>query len=118
MLAAALLNPALGRLARLAAQQEIPLNVAIIVVCMTLAVGIAAARSRALWCSFLALSTVFSLLLWFATQAFGGLFTGMATDLNSGPLFVLIALACWPATTSQSVAIPVGRAALARLSAA
>jgi hypothetical protein len=117
-LAAALLNPALGRLARLAAQQEIPLNFAIIVVCLTLAVGIAMARARALLCSFLAVSTVCSLLLWFATQAFGGLLTGMATDLNSGPLLVLISLACWPATTNQGRAKPMVQAALARLTAA
>ena len=35
-----------------------------------------------------------SLLLWWATEGCGLVLTGSATDLNSGPLLVIVALAC------------------------
>ncbi len=38
--------------------------------------------------------------LWLA-QGLGGLFTGGSTDPNSGPLLVLLALAYWPAATTE-----------------
>ena len=44
----------------------------------------------------LAVTIVLGLLLWVATQGFGLILTGAATDPNSGPLVVLMALACWP----------------------
>ena len=47
----------------------------------------------------LAVTIVLGLLLWVATQGFGLILTGAATDVNSGPLVVLmavVALACWP----------------------
>lgn len=40
---------------------------------------------------------VFSAVIWIVVQAFGGVFMGMATDPNTGPLLALIALAYWPA---------------------
>ncbi len=40
--------------------------------------------------------------LWGAGEQFGGLLTGQATDPNSGPLLVLLALAYWPRRTSRS----------------
>ena len=36
-------------------------------------------------------------LLWAAGENYGAIFSGMATDPNSGPLLVLLALAFWPA---------------------
>lgn len=118
MLAGAGLNPALGRMAALAGQREIPLNLTIIVACLGLAAGIATARTRASRCAFLAVSIACSLLLWFAVQAFGGVFTGLATDLNSAPLLMLIALGGWPASANQRSATFVLQTTLARLSAA
>jgi hypothetical protein len=44
----------------------------------------------------LAGSMVLSLLLWWATEGCGQLLTGTATDVNAGPLLVVLALACWP----------------------
>ena len=38
--------------------------------------------------------------LWLA-QGMGELFTGMATDPESGPLLALLALSFWPAVPSQ-----------------
>jgi hypothetical protein len=39
---------------------------------------------------------VFSAVTWVVVQAFGGVFLGMATDPNTGPLLALLALAYWP----------------------
>ena len=44
---------------------------------------------------------VFSALIWVAVQAFGGVFLGMATDPNTGPLLALLALAYWPIRTAE-----------------
>jgi hypothetical protein len=41
------------------------------------------------------LALVLAVFLWLA-QGFGALFTGAATDPNSGPLLILLALAYWP----------------------
>jgi len=40
---------------------------------------------------------VFSAVIWVVVQAFGGVFLGMATDPNTGPLLALVAVAYWPA---------------------
>jgi hypothetical protein len=45
----------------------------------------------------LVLGIVLSLLYWVFGQSLGGLTTGTATDPNVGPLFVLLAVALWPA---------------------
>jgi hypothetical protein len=37
-----------------------------------------------------------SLLIWWGCEALGNILTGATTDVNTGPLFILIALACWP----------------------
>ncbi|MCW2929440.1 MAG: hypothetical protein JWM19_402 [Actinomycetia bacterium] len=45
----------------------------------------------------LLLAAVVSLLIWVIVQAFGGILAGGATDPNSGPLLIVLALAYWPA---------------------
>jgi hypothetical protein len=47
----------------------------------------------------LLVAVIAALVIWAAGENFGGLFSGSATDPNSGPLLVLIALAFWPART-------------------
>ena len=47
---------------------------------------------------FLGLGIAVSILFWIAGQNFGGVLTGTGTDLGSGPLFVLLALALYPAS--------------------
>ena len=45
----------------------------------------------------LLVAVIAALVIWTAGENFGGLVSGSATDPNSGPLLVLIALAFWPA---------------------
>jgi hypothetical protein len=45
----------------------------------------------------LVLAIVVALAIWVVAQAFGGILAGGATDPNSGPVLVLLALAYWPA---------------------
>jgi hypothetical protein len=97
-LSGALLNPSLNWLAHLTSGVEVPLNIAFIVLDLGLAIGLAVVP-RAHLRPLLAVSIVLSLLLWWATEGFGLILTGAATDVNSGPLVVLmavVALACWP----------------------
>ena len=44
----------------------------------------------------LVLAVVVAAVIWVVSEALGGVFTGMGTDPNSGPLLVLLALAYWP----------------------
>ena len=58
------------------------------------AIGIAVARN---WHprAFLGVSVFINLVFWIVGQGFGGIFTGAATDLNSAPLFCLLACALY-----------------------
>ncbi|HLJ67044.1 MAG TPA: hypothetical protein VKX16_06765, partial [Chloroflexota bacterium] len=101
-LSGTVLGPVLGRLAQLTSGQEMLLNLSFITVALAMAVGLLVVRpanSRPI----LAVSMAVSLLMWVATEACGQVLTGAATDLNSGPLLVLMALACWPVTKPASV---------------
>jgi hypothetical protein len=71
------------------------LVIALILATISAACGIAVAagwRPRL----FLGIAIVLSLVYWIVPQGLGGIFAGGATDLNSGPLFVLLAYAMWP----------------------
>jgi hypothetical protein len=61
------------------------------------------------------LAIVVSLVIWVVGQELGGILAGGATDVNSGPLLVLIALAYWP---SRPAAVPRPAAASAASSEA
>jgi hypothetical protein len=43
-------------------------------------------------------------LIWYFSQAIGGILTGMATDFNSRLLLVVMALAVWPCVGIQQSA--------------
>ena len=45
------------------------------------------------------LAIVVAAFIWVFAQAFGGILAGGATDVNSGPLLALLALAYWPLRT-------------------
>jgi hypothetical protein len=45
---------------------------------------------------FLGIAIVLNVVYWIVPQGLGGIFAGGATDVNSGPLFVLLAYAMWP----------------------
>jgi hypothetical protein len=90
-----LVDPVLNQLSKITANIEIPLNIALIVVFLALGIGIAVARGKQLR-PFLIASIVVSVVIWYFTEGFGMIFTGMATDFNSGLLLVVMALAVWP----------------------
>ena len=48
----------------------------------------------------LVLGMVTFAIIWVATQNFGGILAGGATDPNSGPLVIILALIYWPLTSS------------------
>ncbi len=52
----------------------------------------------------LLLAIVVALVIWVFAQALGGILAGGATDPNSGPLLILLALAYWPARTAGTMA--------------
>ena len=60
-----------------------------------------------------ALGIVTFALIWVATQNFGGILAGGATDPNSGPLVIILALIYWPLTGSRTtdLGVPANSAA-------
>jgi hypothetical protein len=52
----------------------------------------------------LVLAIVVAAVIWVAGQDFGMILAGGATDVNSGPLLALLALAYWPARTATAAA--------------
>lgn len=90
-----LVDPLLQGLSNITSSIEIPLNVALIMVFLGLGVALFLLDNRHIRPGLVA-SMVVSLILWYGAQAFGMIFTGMATDFNSGLLIVVMALACWP----------------------
>jgi hypothetical protein len=54
----------------------------------------------------LLLAIVVAVVIWVAAQALGGVLASGATDPNSGPLLVLLALAYWPARTALQKPAP------------
>ena len=98
-----LVDPVLTQLSNATANIEIPLNIALIVVFLALGIGFAVAREDQLR-SFLIASIVISVLIWYSSEAFGMILTGMATDFNSGLLLVVMALAVWPGARVRQAA--------------
>jgi hypothetical protein len=45
---------------------------------------------------FLSLGAVIALAWWVAVQNLGGILTGSATDVGTGPVLILVALGFWP----------------------
>ena len=97
-----LIDPLLQRISDLTAHSEIVLNIALIVVCLALGFALVFVKENQLR-PVLVASMVVSLIIWWIAQAFGMIFTGMATDFNSGLLLIVMALACWPRASRQGV---------------
>ena len=97
-----LIDPLLQRISDLTAHSEIALNIALIVVCLALGFALVFVKENQLR-PVLVASMVVSLIIWWIAQAFGMIFTGMATDFNSGLLLIVMALACWPRASRQGV---------------
>jgi hypothetical protein len=92
-----LVDPVLTPLSNATANIETPLNIALIVVFLALGIGLAVVKEKQLP-SVLIASIVVSVVIWYCSQGFGMIFTGMSTDFNSGLLLVVMALAVWPST--------------------
>ena len=90
-----LVDPVLKWLSTITANSEIALNIALIVVFLALGIALLVVKNAHIR-PVLVASIVVSVLFWYFTEAFGMIFTGMATDFNSGLLLVVMALACWP----------------------
>jgi hypothetical protein len=90
-----LVDPTLTWFSRATANLEIPLNITLIVVFLAIGIGLAVPGDKHLR-PFLIASIVVSLLIWYFSQGFGAILSGMATDFNSGLLLVVMALAVWP----------------------
>jgi hypothetical protein len=90
-----LVDPLLQTTAAAIASFEIPLNAVLIELFVGLAIALVVVKQEQLrpW---LILSLILSCVIWWGPQALGMIFTGMTTDCNSGPLLILLALACWP----------------------
>lgn len=106
-----LVDPVLTPLSNAIANIETPLNIALIVVFLALGIGLAVVKEKQLP-SVLIASIVVSVVIWYCSQGFGMILTGMATDFNSGLLLVVMALAVWPSTRlAQSLADHASRVA-------
>ncbi len=90
-----IVDPVLQGISNITANAEIPLNIILIVVFLALGIGLAVVKDQQVR-PFLIASLVLSVIIWYLTQGFGMILTGMATDFNSGLLLVLLALSCWP----------------------
>lgn len=90
-----LVDPIFNSLSALTSHIEVPLNSVLIVVFLALGIGLAVVKEDRLR-SFLMASIVVSFIAWWGAEGFGMIFTGMATDFNSGLLLIVMALACWP----------------------
>jgi hypothetical protein len=101
----AIVNPILARLATATADLEVPLNGVLILVFLAIGIALALPGDRYVRPALIA-SIVISALVWYFTQAFGMIFTGMATDFNSGLLLIVIALGVWPRVQTSGQGAP------------
>ena len=101
--------------AALLAHQGLTASIILAAVLAVIAVGIylPAPAARAI----LVLAIVVAGVIWVLGQALGEIFTGTATDPNSGPLLVLLAVAYWPARTIINRAPAAGAPAAGRAAA-
>ena len=75
------------------------------VVCVVVAVGVYLPPQFTRFT--LVLGIVSFVFIWVATENFGGILAGGATDPNSGPLVIILALIYWPLTMPRGTAIGV-----------
>jgi hypothetical protein len=83
--------------ASLVANQGLAASVVLAVALALIAIGVYLPEPFAK--ATLVLAIVVALVIWVVAQALGGILASGATDPNSGPLLVLLALAYWPAGT-------------------
>jgi len=93
--------------ASLTANQGLATSVVLAVALVLIAVGVYLPATIAK--ATLVLAIVVAALIWVFAQALGAILAGGATDVNSGPLLALLALAYWPlrAVPASPAAVPV-----------
>lgn len=91
----ALLDPTLRALAGLTAGREIAVNLVLVLVFLGVGLVLLRVGDDHRRTVLLAVMVV-AALIWYGSEALGMVFTGLATDPNSGLLLILVALACWP----------------------
>jgi hypothetical protein len=92
--------------ASLVAHQGLAASAVLAAAFAVIAVGVCLPRPAA--SATLVLALVVAVLIWVFGQAFGAVLAGGATDVNSGPLLALLALAYWPARTAAMPAATAG----------
>jgi hypothetical protein len=86
------------------------LEVSIALALLFVLIGVAVfAQSRVLRAA-LALAGLVAVVIWVVGEGFGGVFSGPATDPNSGPLLVLLAAAYWPVRAASAAVLGDSRA--------
>jgi hypothetical protein len=85
-----------------------PLGKTVALVSAEASIGITALRSRSRPLAATA-GLVLALGIWVIDQDFGGLFTGQATDPNTGPLFALMALALFAPARGKPMSVGLAR---------
>jgi hypothetical protein len=95
--------------ASLVAHQGLTASIVLAAALVLIAAGVWLPR-RAMRATVL-LAIVVALVIWVVGENFGMILAGGATDPNSGPLLVLLALAYWPLTAAAKPADQEGRAA-------
>ncbi len=80
-------------LSHAAASAGLWLVIAIALLEATIGIGVLRSRHRR---AFLTAGMVVAAIYWVVGQQFAGLFTGGATDLNTGPLLILLGVSLWP----------------------
>jgi hypothetical protein len=86
--------------ASLVANQGLAASIVLAVALVLIAVGVYLPARIAK--ATLVLAIVVAALIWVFAQALGGILAGGATDVNSGPLLALLALAYWPLRTAAA----------------
>ncbi len=95
--------------AALVANQGLAASIVLAVALVIIAVGVYLPAPAAK--ATLALAIVVAILIWVVGEAFGAILAGGATDPNSGPLLVLLALTYWPVTAMTAPVPPADAAA-------
>jgi hypothetical protein len=86
------------------ANRGLAASIVLAVALVVIAVGVYLPRPAAR--AILVLAFVVALVIWVVGEGFGMILAGGATDPNSGPLLVLLALAYWPVSAVTSAAPP------------
>jgi hypothetical protein len=88
--------------ASLVANQGLAASIVLAIALVIIAVGVYLPPSAAK--ATLVLAMVVALVIWVVGEAFGAILAGGATDPNSGPLLVLLALTFWPVAARTAAA--------------